>query len=112
MLHDERGPILESIVARTLRQIESTQEMIRIVGLSATLPNYADVAAFLRVNMDSGLYHFDNSYRPVPLQQQYIGITERKALKRKQLMDQICYEKVCEFFLLFRCLAVYRYGVS
>ena len=37
-----------------------------------------------------GLFHFDNSYRPVPLQQQYIGITERKALKRKQLMDQVC----------------------
>eukprot|EP00882_Tetradesmus_deserticola_P018815 GHRQ01020205.1.p2 GENE.GHRQ01020205.1~~GHRQ01020205.1.p2 ORF type:complete len:178 (+),score=74.19 GHRQ01020205.1:164-697(+) len=37
--------------------------MIRVVGLSATLPNYADVAAFLRVNAASGLFHFDASYR-------------------------------------------------
>ena len=37
--------------------------MIRIVGLSATLPNYADVAAFLGVNTDSGLFFFDASYR-------------------------------------------------
>ncbi len=96
LLHDDRGPVLESIVARTIRQIEMTQEMVRIVGLSATLPNYEDVATFLRVNPDKGLFFFDNSYRPVPLQQQYIGITERKAIKRFQLMNEICYEKVLE----------------
>jgi replicative superfamily II helicase len=28
--------------------------MIRIVGLSATLPNYRDVARFLGVNSESG----------------------------------------------------------
>ena len=38
LLHDDRGPVLESIVARTIRQIESTQELVRLVGLSATLP--------------------------------------------------------------------------
>ena len=94
LLHDHRGPVLESIVARTIRQIETTQEMIRVVGLSATLPNYADVATFLRVNPDKGLFYFDNSFRPVPLQQQYIGITEKKAIKRFQLMNEIVYEKV------------------
>jgi len=94
LLHDERGPVLESIVARTIRQVEQTQEMIRLVGLSATLPNYKDVAVFLRVDLDRGLFTFDNSYRPVPLEQTYIGITERKALKRFQLMNEITYEKV------------------
>ncbi|CAM9831544.1 unnamed protein product, partial [Ectocarpus fasciculatus] len=94
LLHDNRGPVLESLVARTIRQIESTQEMVRIVGLSATLPNYEDVATFLNVNPEKGLFYFDNSYRPVPLQQQYIGVTEKKAIKRFQLMNEICYEKV------------------
>jgi pre-mRNA-splicing helicase BRR2 len=96
LLHDDRGPVLESVIARTIRQIENTQEMVRIVGLSATLPNYEDVATFLRVNPDKGLFFFDNSFRPVPLQQQYIGITEKKAIKRFQLMNEICYEKVIE----------------
>ncbi|KAG7149797.1 putative helicase mug81 like protein [Verticillium longisporum] len=32
MLHDERGAVLESLVARTERQVESTQSLIRIVG--------------------------------------------------------------------------------
>uniref|UniRef100_A0A2N9I7Z7 Uncharacterized protein n=1 Tax=Fagus sylvatica TaxID=28930 RepID=A0A2N9I7Z7_FAGSY len=94
LLHDNRGPVLESIVARTVRQIETTKEHIRLVGLSATLPNYEDVALFLRVDLRKGLFHFDNSYRPVPLSQQYIGITVKKPLQRFQLMNDICYEKV------------------
>lgn len=96
LLHDTRGPVLESLVARTIRNVETTQQMIRLVGLSATLPNYEDVAAFLRVKPDKGLFYFDSSYRPVPLQQQYIGIMEKKALKRFALMNEICYEKVME----------------
>lgn len=94
LLHDNRGPVLESIIARTVRQIETTKEHIRLVGLSATLPNYEDVAIFLRVKLDEGLFHFDNSYRPVPLAQQYIGITVKKPLQRFQLMNDVCYEKV------------------
>ncbi|XP_054164003.1 U5 small nuclear ribonucleoprotein 200 kDa helicase-like [Oppia nitens] len=95
LLHDERGPVLECLVARMIRSIETTQEEIRLVGLSATLPNYDDVATFLRVEQ-KGLFYFDNSYRPVSLEQQYIGITEKKALKRYQLMNEILYEKVLE----------------
>ncbi|XP_076951911.1 DExH-box ATP-dependent RNA helicase DExH12-like [Bidens hawaiensis] len=94
LLHDNRGPVLEAIVARTVRQIETTKEHIRLVGLSATLPNYDDVALFLRVDLKKGLFYFDNSYRPCPLAQQYIGITVKKPLQRFQLMNDICYEKV------------------
>lgn len=86
MLHDTRGPVLEAIVARTIRQIEATQDPIRLVGLSATLPNYEDVATFLRVDPAHGLFYFDNSFRPVPLEQSYIGVTEKKALKRFQVI--------------------------
>jgi hypothetical protein len=37
---------------------------------------------------------FGPEHRPVPLQQQYIGITERKISKRLQLMNQITYIKI------------------
>jgi replicative superfamily II helicase len=47
LLHEDRGSVIESIVARTLRQVETSQSLIRVVGLSATLPNYVDVAQFL-----------------------------------------------------------------
>ncbi|GJZ33908.1 DExH-box ATP-dependent RNA helicase DExH12-like protein, partial [Tanacetum coccineum] len=90
----EKGPVLESIVARTVRQVETTKEHIRLIGLSTTLPNYDDVALFLRADLDKGLFHFDYSLRPVPLAQQYIGITVKKPLHRFQLLNDICYEKV------------------
>jgi replicative superfamily II helicase len=53
LLHDERGPVLEALVARTIRNIETTQEDVRLVGLSATLPNYQDVATFLRIKQET-----------------------------------------------------------
>lgn len=88
LLHDERGPVLEALVARALRAV--TQEGdIRIVGLSATLPNYKDVAAFLRVDLATGLFFFDNSFRPVPLEQQYIGITEKKHSSGTKLQTKL-----------------------
>ncbi|ODV87149.1 hypothetical protein CANARDRAFT_174242 [[Candida] arabinofermentans NRRL YB-2248] len=97
LLHDERGPVIESIVARTQRNNDdSNDEPVRLVGLSATLPNYKDVAELLRVNESKGLFYFDASYRPCPLAQQFIGITEKKSLKRFQAMNEICYEKVVE----------------
>lgn len=96
LLHDDRGPVLECIVARTIRQIEQTKDNCRLVGLSATLPNYKDVATFLRV-LPEYLFFFDNSYRPVPLEQEYIGITEKKALKRYQAMNEVVYDKVLEY---------------
>ncbi|CAH0402336.1 unnamed protein product [Chilo suppressalis] len=101
LLHGDRGPIVEAIVARTLRQVESTQNMIRIVGLSATLPNYLDVARFLRVNPNIGLFFFDSRFRPVPLEQQFIGVKDvggggGSHLRQMQTMNEICYDKAVD----------------
>ncbi|KAF7771727.1 hypothetical protein Agabi119p4_6038 [Agaricus bisporus var. burnettii] len=96
LLHDDRGPVLEAIVSRTIRRMEQTNEYVRLVGLSATLPNYQDVATFLRVDEKKGLFYFDATYRPCALQQQFIGITEKKAIKRYQVMNEVCYEKVLD----------------
>ena len=92
LLHDERGAVLESVVARTLR----AKNAARIVGISATLPNYHDIGAFLRCDVDKGVHYFDGSYRPVPLLQKYIGLTEKKAYKRFQLSNKLCYEKISD----------------
>lgn len=96
LLHGDRGPVLEALVARTLRQVESSQSMIRIVGLSATLPNYKDIARFLRVNLYKGLFYFDGRFRPVPLVQTFIGVRGSKTVKMVQEMDTVCYDKVYE----------------
>lgn len=95
MLHDERGAVLESLVARTERQVESTQSLIRIVGLSATLPNYVDVADFLKVNRYAGLFYFDQSFRPVPLEQHFVGVKGKPGSKTsRDNIDQVAFDKV------------------
>lgn len=96
LLHDERGPVIENIVSRTMRNMtDDINKKVRFVALSATLPNYKDVAQFLRVEKQ-GLFYFDASYRPCPLAQQFVGITEKKAFKKYEAMNEICYEKIIE----------------
>ncbi|XP_077383335.1 activating signal cointegrator 1 complex subunit 3 isoform X2 [Festucalex cinctus] len=96
LLHEDRGPVLESLVARTIRQVESTQSMIRILGLSATLPNYLDVATFLHVNPYIGLFFFDSRFRPVPLGQTFVGIKTTNKIQQIHDMEEVCYNKVVE----------------
>jgi replicative superfamily II helicase len=78
LLNDERGSVIENLVARLFRTVERTQRKIRLVGLSATLPNYLDVADFLQVDVERGLFHFGSEYRPVPLAITFIGIKDPK----------------------------------
>ncbi|KAI0117220.1 Sec63-domain-containing protein [Daldinia grandis] len=100
MLHDERGAVLESLVARTERQVESTQSLIRIVGLSATLPNYVDVADFLKVNRYAGLFYFDGSFRPVPLEQHFIGVKGKAGSRQsRDNLDTVAFEKVKDMLI-------------
>ena len=95
LLHDERGAVIESLVARTLRQVESRQSLIRIMGLSATLPNYLDVADFLRVNRYKGLFYFGESYRPIPLEKHFIGVKGKAGSRISQTnLDRACFDKV------------------
>ncbi|KHJ35518.1 putative activating signal cointegrator 1 complex subunit 3 [Erysiphe necator] len=101
MLHDDRGSVLESLIARTQRQVESTQSLIRIVGLSATLPNYIDVADFLKVNRYTGLFYFDASFRPVPLEQHFIGVKGKPGSKTsRDNIESASFDKVREMLQL------------
>ncbi|ETO25856.1 hypothetical protein RFI_11282, partial [Reticulomyxa filosa] len=91
LLHDDRGSVLEALVARTIRLVEVNQSMIRIVGLSATLPNYQDVATFLRA--ETGVLYFDRRYRPVPLSMGFIGAFDSNAIRQRNIIDLVCFEK-------------------
>jgi len=48
----------------------------------------------LRVNPKKGLFYFDQSYRPIPLEQLYVGITEKKGVRKMMMINEILYEKV------------------
>lgn len=95
LLNEDRGPVLEAIVARTLRQkeVDSEQYNVRLVGLSATLPNYKDVAHFLQVDIGEGLKVFGPEYRPVPLEQTFLAVKGTKGKSDAQL-NILAYEEV------------------
>jgi activating signal cointegrator complex subunit 3 len=91
LLAEERGAVLECVVARTTRLVESTQSQIRLVGLSATLPNYEDVGQFLGCSDDS-VFFFGPEYRPVPLKQTFVGVTATKNHERRMKLDELAYD--------------------
>ena len=96
LLNEDRGRVLECIVARTIRKCEILQKFIRFVGLSATLPNYYDVADFLRVK--EGLFAFDSSYRATPLTMKFFGLKEKMAYDEyKDLENNLVYEQVSKY---------------
>ena len=96
LLNEDRGRVLECIVARTIRKCELLQKFIRLVGLSATLPNYYDVADFLRVK--EGLFAFDSSYRATPLTMKFFGLKEKGSYEDyKDLENNLVYEQVIKY---------------
>ena len=99
----------------TCPQVETSQTIIRIVGLSATLPNYIDVAEFLRwvspcptrldyltsvafsVSPQKGLFYLDLSFRPVPLEQHFLGIRGKPGtILCRRNFDRVVFEKVSQ----------------
>lgn len=90
LLHDTRGPVVESVVVRAKRQPQT-----RVVGLLATLPNYRDVGLFIGAP-DHAIFHFGAEYRPCLLAQQYVGIKEKRAIMKVAAMNEAVLEKVAE----------------
>ena len=83
-------------MARTILKCELMQKRIRLVGLSATLPNYYDVADFLGVK--EGLFAFDSSYRATPLTMKFFGISEKRPYDDyKRLENELVYEQVIKY---------------
>jgi len=89
---------VDGVIVLRCAQVESSQKMIRIVGLSATLPNYVDVARFLGVNLRKGLFFFDGRFRPVPLAQTFIGNVIELSL-------------LCIVIIVFYCVILYLVNI-
>lgn len=74
LLGDDRGPVIEVLVARMFHLSELNQCIIRLIALSATLPNHSDVSYFLKA---TSVFVFDKRYRPVPLRVTVAGFKQK-----------------------------------
>lgn len=88
---DTRGGVLETVVMRHKRMLKPA----RILALSATLPNYTEVAQFIRAP-ESSTFFFDASLRPVPLKQTFIAIRSPKLSQQRRENNDVLVEKVLE----------------
>ncbi|KAK7061615.1 putative helicase mug81 [Favolaschia claudopus] len=78
LLNEDRGAVIETIVARTLRQV------------------FSEVPA-LRPLLPSRLFYFDSSFRPVPLEQHFIGIKGKTGSQQsKKNLDRVTFQKVSD----------------
>ncbi|KAF7683538.1 putative U5 small nuclear ribonucleoprotein [Astathelohania contejeani] len=89
LLNDTRGATLEAITARMLRS------GCRIVALSATLPNYTDVANFIRATPENTFY-FSEEFRSVPLEYELITVKGKTPLKKNITINKLTLEKVMQ----------------
>lgn len=77
LLEEERGAVIEALVSRYLYKT-------RIVGLSATVTNTADVGEFIK----GPVFHFDDTYRQVPLKMHLIGGKSEIELSEQELIER------------------------
>jgi len=47
-------------------------------------------------SVQPGLFFFGSEYRPVPLTQYYLGVTEPHIVKRRAKMNDICFQKLLQ----------------
>ena len=85
LIGDPRGAVIESLVMRS-------KGTVRIVGLSATLPNYKEVARFIGAESDS--FFFGSEHRPVPLAQTFLGFPSAAASGGVRLIRDRLYSEV------------------
>ena len=105
LLNEDRGRVLECLVARTIRKCEINQLFIRTVGLSATLPNYWDVARFLQVT--DGCFYFDSNFRATPLKMKFLGVIERSNIDYMDCEGEVVFQEIVKYLEKWKQVLVF-----
>jgi replicative superfamily II helicase len=71
-----RGATLEAVVSR-MKMLARGQNNLRIVAISATIPNVEDIAEWLGAPPHA-ILRFDDSYRPIKLKTKVLGYQSSK----------------------------------
>jgi len=98
LLHYLRGNVIERLIARIFVHNSYNNKKIRLLGLSATFPNFIDAAKLLRVNIDRSLFAFDQSFRTIPIKYSIIGIKKTENSNQAMLIEKILLEKTKSIF--------------
>ncbi len=94
LLGEDRGPVLEVIVSRTNFISSHTSHRLRVIGLSTALANAKDLADWLGIESQTGLFNFRPSVRPVPLEVHISGYPGKHYCPRMASMNKPTFQAV------------------
>ena len=69
-MNDQRGAVLESVIARMRLVHSQLNSKVRLIAVSATIPNVSNIAQWLNAR----ILQFPDSMRPVPLQTHVLAV--------------------------------------
>lgn len=97
-LGEERGAVLENILIYFKKNFIKKKKVLRIVALSATIPNFYDLSKFLNINISNGVFYFGPFKRENILNQVLIGVKfENYTLYNIKLLNSILIQKTLSF---------------
>ena len=91
LLAEERGAVLECVVARTTRLVRVDavpNTTSRSISHSTELRGCGTILRMLRRQV----FFFGPEYRPVPLKQTFVGVTAQKNHERRMKLDELAYD--------------------
>ena len=95
LIDDPRGPILEQIILRFSWNFTQQFKDCRIVGLSATFPNYQDLGHFIYTNSLKSIFYFSEIFREIPINYSLVAFKTNKAIvKRSNNLNRILWFKI------------------
>jgi replicative superfamily II helicase len=106
-LNEGRGPVLEQLLMRFLIKNKPKKINCRLICFSATIPNFKDVGKFLQINLEKGLFYFNNLFRQIPLKTNLIGLKQFYSKeKNKNLINQIVCKKIFGIFKINKTVKI------
>ena len=96
LLGEDRGPILEVLISRINNMSKELHNNIRIVGLSTSIANVLDLAAWLNIN-ERGIFNFRPNVRPVPLDVHISGYPGKNYCPRMMTMNKPVFQAICTY---------------
>lgn len=97
LLNSERGVSIESLIARMYYFCEIYKKKIRLLGLSATFPNYVDLVKLLHIENKKGLFYFDENFRPCSIDYHILGLKYNKFMNTDEIMYEILKENLISY---------------
>ena len=93
-LKEERGAILENLLVYFKKNSRDKKGYLRIISLSATIPNFYDLAKFLNVSIIDGVFYFGPFIRENPLNQVVLSVNSGNYnLNDLKLLNKILIQK-------------------